>query len=112
MGKVFCHAFAEAGADIVVAELNPQTGTETAASIQETGRRALYVRPTFAPSAAWRLWSSATLAEFGRVDFLMNNAGITKWCEAEHVSEAGLAGRDRHQPQRPLSTAARPWPCT
>ena len=30
---------------------------------------------------------SRAIAEFGKVDFLMNNAGITKWAEGrEHVS--------------------------
>ena len=28
-----------------------------------------------------------TVAEFGKLDFIMNNAGITKWKEAENVSE-------------------------
>ena len=26
LGRVFCHAFAEAGADVIVVELNPETG--------------------------------------------------------------------------------------
>jgi NAD(P)-dependent dehydrogenase (short-subunit alcohol dehydrogenase family) len=31
---------------------------------------------------------AATVREFGRIDFLMNNAGITIWCESEKVSES------------------------
>ena len=88
LGKVFCHAFAEAGADIVVAEINPQTGPRTAAGIQEMGRRAIYVETDVRSKGSVEAMVEATLAEFGRVDFLMNNAGITKWCEAESVSEA------------------------
>lgn len=88
LGKMFCRAFAEAGADIVVAEINPETGPSTAASIREMGGRALYVETDVRSQRSVGAMVDATLAEFGRVDFLMNNAGITKWCEAESVSEA------------------------
>jgi len=88
LGKVFCHALAEAGADIVVAELNPETGTATAAEIQALGRRALYVATDVRQRESVFAMVERALAEFGRIDVLMNNAGITKWCPAEEVTEA------------------------
>jgi NAD(P)-dependent dehydrogenase (short-subunit alcohol dehydrogenase family) len=87
LGKVFCRAFAEAGADIVVAEINPQTGPETVVELQRMGRRALYVQTDVSDRASVRAMVARCLHEYGRIDFLMNNAGITKWCEAEDVSE-------------------------
>ena len=42
-GKAFSLAFAEAGADIVVAELNSKTGPETVKEIENIGRRALFI---------------------------------------------------------------------
>jgi NAD(P)-dependent dehydrogenase (short-subunit alcohol dehydrogenase family) len=87
LGKVFCHAFAEAGADIVVAELNPQTGPETAREIEAKGRRALFIPTDVSQRASVQAMADKVMAEFGRIDFLMNNAGIVKWGAAEEVSE-------------------------
>lgn len=89
LGKVFCHAFAEAGADIVVAELNPQTGPETVTEVQAKGRRALFVQTDVRDKASVQAMVDATVAEFGKIDFLMNNAGVVQHLEAENVDEAG-----------------------
>jgi NAD(P)-dependent dehydrogenase (short-subunit alcohol dehydrogenase family) len=43
LGKVFSLAFAEMGAKVVVAELNPDTGLETAKEIETNGGEALFV---------------------------------------------------------------------
>ncbi len=88
LGKVFCRAFAEVGASVVVAEINARTGPVTADEIRAQGRRALYVQCDVRDRASVQAMVERTLAEFGRIDFLMNNAGITKWGEAEKVSEA------------------------
>jgi NAD(P)-dependent dehydrogenase (short-subunit alcohol dehydrogenase family) len=87
LGKVFCRAFAEAGADVVVAEINPETGPVTASELQQTGRRALFCQTDVSDRASIQAMVERCLSEYGRIDFLMNNAGITKWCEAEDVSE-------------------------
>ena len=83
LGKVYCRAFAEAGADVVVAEMNPDTGRQTVDEIKALGRRAICTPTDVRDPASVNDMVSRTLAEFGRVDFLMNNAGITKWAEAE-----------------------------
>jgi NAD(P)-dependent dehydrogenase (short-subunit alcohol dehydrogenase family) len=88
LGKVFCHAFAEAGADVVVAEINPQTGPVTVGEIEAQGRRALFVHTDVRDRASVQAMVDQALAEFGQIDFLMNNAGIVKWGAAEEVSEA------------------------
>jgi NAD(P)-dependent dehydrogenase (short-subunit alcohol dehydrogenase family) len=87
LGRVFCRTFAEAGADIVVAEINPASGPETASEIREMGRRAMSVETDVRSPDSVREMVKSALAEFGKIDFLMNNAGITKWAEAERVAE-------------------------
>lgn len=87
LGQVFCHAFAEAGADVVVAELNPETGPLVAQEIERLGRRALFVQTDVRKRDSIQAMVDQTLAQFGRIDFLMNNAGIVKWGEAENVTE-------------------------
>jgi NAD(P)-dependent dehydrogenase (short-subunit alcohol dehydrogenase family) len=87
LGKVFCHAFAEAGADVVVAELNPATGSATAEEICAKGCRCLSIKTDVRRRESIDAMVEQTLAEFGKIDFLMNNAGITKWDPAENVAE-------------------------
>jgi NAD(P)-dependent dehydrogenase (short-subunit alcohol dehydrogenase family) len=87
LGKAFCLAFAEAGADVVVAEINPDTGQQTAAEIQKLGRRSLYIETDVCSKESVNAMVAKTAAEFGKLDFIMNNAGITIWREAETVPE-------------------------
>jgi len=87
LGKVFCHAFAEAGADIVIAEINPETGPVTVKEVQAKGRQALFVQTDVRERKSVQAMVAKALAEFGKIDFLMNNAGIAKWSEAENVTE-------------------------
>ncbi|MHB9034585.1 MAG: SDR family NAD(P)-dependent oxidoreductase, partial [Anaerolineae bacterium] len=84
----FCLAYAEAGADVVVAELNPDTGVQTAQEVQALGRRSSYIKTDVRSRASVYAMIAQAVQEFGRIDILMNNAGITKWCPAEDVSEA------------------------
>jgi NAD(P)-dependent dehydrogenase (short-subunit alcohol dehydrogenase family) len=88
LGQVFCNAFAEAGADVVVAELNSDSGQETAAEIEAKGHRSLFVQTDVRDRESVQAMVDGTIAKFGKIDFLMNNAGITKWCPAEDVPEA------------------------
>jgi NAD(P)-dependent dehydrogenase (short-subunit alcohol dehydrogenase family) len=88
LGKVFCHAFAEAGADIVIAEANAETGQATAEEIRATGRRAIAISTDVRSPASVDAMLAHAISEFGKVDFLMNNAGITKWAAAESMTQA------------------------
>ncbi|MGC9522116.1 MAG: SDR family NAD(P)-dependent oxidoreductase [Anaerolineae bacterium] len=85
LGKAFCHAFADAGADVVVAEINPETGPETVAEIEAKGRRALFVETDVRDQVSVDRMVAAALETFGKIDFLMNNAGIVQHLEAEKV---------------------------
>ena len=87
LGKVFCGAFADAGADVVVAEVNAETGSRTAEEIRTKGRRALFVQTDVTDSASVDAMVQEAVVEMGQVDVLMNNAGIVKWCEAENVTD-------------------------
>ncbi len=85
LGKTFCRAFAEAGADIVVAEINPETGPETAAEIADLGRQSLFVPTDVSDRSSVQAMVDTALSTFGKIDFLMNNAGIVQHLEAEDV---------------------------
>jgi NAD(P)-dependent dehydrogenase (short-subunit alcohol dehydrogenase family) len=87
LGKVFCHAFADVGADVVVAEINPETGPVTAEEIRAKGRRASFVQTDVRERESVQAMVDQTLAEFGKIDFLMNNAGVNRLGNAEEATE-------------------------
>ena len=87
LGRVFAEAFAEAGADVVVAEANAATGPDTVAAVDARGRRGLFVPTDVRSRASVEAMVAATVDHFGRLDFLMNNAGIVQWGAAEDVTE-------------------------
>jgi NAD(P)-dependent dehydrogenase (short-subunit alcohol dehydrogenase family) len=88
LGKAFALAFAEAGADVVIAELNPATGAETVKAIEALGRQSLLVETDVSSRASCEAMAKATHDAFGRIDFIMNNAGICQHKPALEVSEA------------------------
>ena len=68
--------FAGAGADIVVVDLNESAAAIRAAEIRDMGRRAISVPADVTRKADIERALDSTLAEFGRVDILLNAAGI------------------------------------
>lgn len=87
LGKAFCLGFAEAGADVVVADVNTEMGPKTVEEIQKVGRRSIFIETDIRKKANAEALIEKTVAEFGRLDFFMNNAGVALWKEAEDVSE-------------------------
>ena len=86
LGRVFCHAFAEAGADIVVAEINSDTGPVTVDEVKVLGREAIYVETDVRDPDSVTAMVDQTLDTFGHIDFLMNNAGVVQHLEVEKVT--------------------------
>ena len=76
LGRAMALGFAEAGADVVVASRKVEACEEVAASIRAMGRRALAVGCHVGDWDQCAALVDATVAEFGRVDVLVNNAGI------------------------------------
>lgn len=62
----------EEGARVVLTDVNP-AGAEIAASL---GSTAIFIEHDVTDEAAWKKVIDATLAKFGRIDVLVNNAGV------------------------------------
>ena len=76
LGVAFAHCFAEAGADVVLGARRVDKLERVAASVRSTGRRVHTVATDVAdPEQCQRLVDEA-MAKFGRVDVLVNNAGV------------------------------------
>ncbi|QDQ98737.1 SDR family NAD(P)-dependent oxidoreductase [Tomitella fengzijianii] len=76
LGVAFARGFAEAGADVVLAARRADKLEDTAELVRAAGRTALCVATDVADPAACQAMADAAMAEFGRIDVLVNNAGI------------------------------------
>jgi len=84
LGVAFAQALAEAGADVVLGARRADRLADTAALVEGAGRAALSVQTDVAnPEQCNRLVSEA-IERFGRVDVLVNNAGIGTAAPATH----------------------------
>ena len=78
IGRAIAEGFARAGADVVIASRKLDACEEAAAAIEaDTGRRAVPVRFHAGSWADCDALADAVYQEFGRVDVLVNNAGMS-----------------------------------
>lgn len=78
IGRAIAECLAQAGADIVVADLDPDRSVETVASIEKLGRKALNIKVNVADANETKAMVEQVLKTWGKVDILVNNAGITR----------------------------------
>jgi 3-oxoacyl-[acyl-carrier protein] reductase len=81
IGQGIAAAFAREGADVAVVDVAPrEQAEETLNQVRDRGREALFVRCDVSDEAAVAAMARQVLERFGRVDVLVNNAGIfTQW---------------------------------
>ncbi|KXU33819.1 hypothetical protein A0J57_04035 [Sphingobium sp. 22B] len=77
IGRATAHLFAQRGARVVIADLNPEKGEKVAQEIRDLGGEAAFVQTNVADRGSVDALIEATLDRFGRLDCAMNNAGIT-----------------------------------
>jgi cyclopentanol dehydrogenase len=75
MGEAHCRLLAERGAAVVVADVNPR-GEDVAADIVRQGGVARFRSLDVRDRRQWQVIVDATVSEFGRIDGLVNNAGV------------------------------------
>jgi NAD(P)-dependent dehydrogenase (short-subunit alcohol dehydrogenase family) len=76
LGRAMALGFAEAGADVVVASRKLEPCEAVADEVRALGRRALAVSCHVGDWDQCGVLVDAAVAEFGRIDVLVNNAGI------------------------------------
>ncbi len=76
LGVAFAQGLAEAGADVVLGARRVDRLEETAGLVRSAGRRALAVATDVADPDSCTALVEAAMTEFGRVDVLVNNAGV------------------------------------
>jgi NAD(P)-dependent dehydrogenase (short-subunit alcohol dehydrogenase family) len=77
IGRGTALELARRGADVVLADIHDERLTDTAAEIVALGQRCLPVRCDVTSDADLEALADAAFAEFGTVELVMNNAGIS-----------------------------------
>lgn len=89
IGQAAARAMAAEGATVVVTDMIDDEGEAVAASIREAGGKATYRHLDVTDEDGWAATVKATVAENGRLDVLVNNAGIGSMATAEEETLEG-----------------------
>ncbi|HEX2393322.1 MAG TPA: glucose 1-dehydrogenase [Solirubrobacterales bacterium] len=76
IGRASAELFAAEGAPVAVVDVNAEGAAATVEAIEAAGGTALAIPTDVAEGAAVEAMATAALERFGRVDVLMNNAGV------------------------------------
>jgi len=78
IGKAIAENFAQKGAHLVIADISLDSAEETAKELSAAGVRTLALRLDVSKSGDVAAAFEKIMKEFGRIDVVINNAGITK----------------------------------
>ncbi|MEX0959517.1 MAG: glucose 1-dehydrogenase [Burkholderiales bacterium] len=77
MGEAMARLFAREGAKVLIGDILESEGAEVAKSILTDGDEALFVALDVSKEDQWRAAIVVSLARYGKLDVLVNNAGIS-----------------------------------
>src|SRR3977135_2203297 len=92
MGASMARTFAREGAKVMIADMLVEEGEKLAAEITQANGAALFRRLDVTSEAEWQATIDATLAAYGKLDILVNDAGISG-SAVEDLFETGASGR-------------------
>lgn len=76
LGESTAELFAGEGAKVVIADINVDAGEKVVNTLRDGGTEALFVKANVAVAADAKNVVEETIRHFGRVDILINNAGV------------------------------------
>jgi len=86
MGAVEAKLFAKEGAKIVIGDVLETEGKQIEGEINKTGGECLFVPLDVTDENQWNEAVAATVRRFGKLDILINNAGIFRTSPVEETS--------------------------
>ena len=87
IGKATALRFAEEGADIAIVDMNEETGQAAVAEIEGLRRRSKFFKVDVASHAEAHQMAEDVKGHFGKIDILLNNAGILRDGQLLKMSE-------------------------
>ena len=88
IGRATALHLAEAGARVAVADINAAGAEDTSAVIAESGRESLAIHADVGNVAEIDRMIAETRDAFGRIDIIVNNAGVTRYLYVMDIEEA------------------------
>ena len=86
-GAAEARLFAGEGCKVVIADVLEEEGRRLEAEISETGGECVFVRMDVTSEEDWKAAVAAAVSRFGKLDVLVNNAGIYRQVGIEDTSE-------------------------
>ena len=86
LGEQICLELADGGATVIVADLRQEQMEQVAGKLRAAGGQAAPLRLDVSDAHQVEQAIGKTVAEFGRIDVLVNNAGIDKTCSIGEMS--------------------------
>lgn len=93
IGRQTALTFARAGAAVAVWDLVEAAGQTLVAEIVAEGGQATFFQTNVATLADVESATAATIQQFGRIDILINNAGITRDAQLVRVKDGEVIGK-------------------
>lgn len=86
IGAATARLMAAEGAAVVIADVLQKEGMETEAEISEAGGEALFVSLDVTSESSWTAAVQAAVSKYGKLDVLVNNAGISSRTGVEETT--------------------------
>ena len=87
MGRAISLQLAEAGANIAVSDIDASTAEDTAVAVKQLGRESIAVPADMGDVDDIDRMVRQAKDAFGRIDIIVNNAGVTKYLDIMDVQE-------------------------
>ena len=88
IGRATALLFAQEGAAVVIVDIDAEQGQSTMLEIEAKGGKAIFIRANAAIADDCRAAVEKTVATYGSLDILFNNAGIVRRANVVHTTEA------------------------
>jgi len=85
LGKEMALALSEAGADISIVDVDEENGKKVVEEIKKSGKKAIFIKADVSKEEDIDMMVEKTVEEFGKIDVLVNNAGIVSNYPAEEM---------------------------
>lgn len=87
IGRAYAMALAEAGADVAIVDINPDTAEKVAREIEPIGVRSMAIEADVTEKEQVQAAVDRITGAWGKLTIGVNNAGIGSWADAEEMSE-------------------------
>ena len=82
IGRAYAHALAEAGADVAVSDINPDSAERVSQEVKDLGVKSVAIKADCSKSEDIKDMIGTVIKNRKRLDIAVNNAGISIWGDA------------------------------